>query len=384
MPDVPGDQIDGPALLPSLHRSGLQMPAALKIGLAVAQADVTFEVVAPAQASPGDAGPARGGAALLPGKTYRVRRGASGLVLSEGGQDILSATDSLEITSSPPGSGGLVFAKRRYRGSFRFIRSPGMPDRTTLINVVALEDYLYGVVPAEMSSGWPLEALKTQAVAARTYALANLGRRASLGFDLYDTVSDQVYRGFSAEKPDTTSAVDATRGQILTWQDRPIAAFFHSSSGGETDDALAVWGQDLPYIRGIKDTDPSPNAEWTAWFGPADLTRALAGMGHDVGALQDLEVEAWTPHGRARWLKASGSAGTAVVDANSLRLKLGLKSTRYKLTKEMNSWKFAGGGWGHGLGMSQWGARGYATQGESYRDILERYYSQAALTAIAN
>lgn len=379
LPALPGDQLDGPAILPNLVGSGLQIPAAIKIGLSVAQADVAFEVATAAQAGPGGAD-----LSLQPGRTYRVRRSGANLVLSEAGKDLLHSASPIEIAPSSAGTAGLVFSGRKYRGSFRFIASPSTSDKTTLINVVAPEDYLYGVVPVEMSSGWPLEALKTQAVAARTYAIANLGRRASLGFDLYDTVSDQVYKGFSVEKPDTTSAVDATRGQILTWQDRPIAAFFHSSSGGETDDALAVWGQDLPYIQGAKDLDPSPNAEWNAWFEPVDVSKALVALGHDVGNLQNLEVTTWTPHGRARWLKASGSAGSATVDANKLRLKLGLKSTRYKLTRELSSWKFAGGGWGHGLGMSQWGARAYATQGESYRDILARYYYQSALTGTAN
>ena len=219
---APGDQLDGPAVLPSLTGNGLQAPGTIKIGLAVAQADIAFEVAAQALAEPS--------VTLQPGKTYHVRCSSGSLVLSDGTADLLTAPSPLNVTASSPAA--VTYNGRRYRGLFRFIASPDTSNKATLINTVAVEDYLYGVVPVEMSSGWPTEALKTQAVAARTYALANIGRRASLGFDLYDTVSDQVYKGFSVEKADTTSAVDGTRGQVLTWQDRPIAAFFHSSSGG--------------------------------------------------------------------------------------------------------------------------------------------------------
>jgi stage II sporulation protein D len=341
--------------------------AALKIGIAVAQAAIPFELVATGQA---------GEVTLHPGRVYRVRREGTHLLLAEGNTELLRA-DTITVTST--GAAGLQSNGRRYRGTFAFIAAPETTGQSTLINLVAPEEYLYGVVPAEMASGWPEEALKAQAVAARTYAIANVGRRAALGFDLFDTVSDQVYRGFSAERADTSAAVDATRGQMLTWQDRPIAAFLHASSGGETDDAVAVWGQDLPYIRGVRDLDPSPHADWTASFDDSELQRALIAMGQDVGPVEDLAVTRWTPHGRARFLRAKGPRGQATLDGNTFRLRIGLKSTRYRLSRPGRQFRFDGGGWGHGLGMSQWGARAYATQGESYRGILERYYFQTTL-----
>ncbi|MBM3267899.1 MAG: SpoIID/LytB domain-containing protein [Candidatus Sericytochromatia bacterium] len=349
-------------------RSSAAVPAALKIGLAVAESDVAVAVHAAASA---------GDVALAPGKTYVARRAGAKIVLAEGQTEVLRADPPLEIRSDA--AVGLGFGGRRYRGSFQLIAPPGGGGGVTLINAVPPEDYLYGVLPAEMATGWLIEALKAQAVAARTYAIANLGRRAALGFDLYDTTADQVYKGFTIEKPDTNSAVDGTRGQVLTWQERPIAAFFHASSGGETDDAVAVWGQDLPYIQGVVDLDPSPHARWSASFDAGTLGSAIAALGSGVGTLQGLTVSKTTPHGRARWLEARGTAGTATVDANALRMKLGLKSTRYLLTREGAGYKFAGGGWGHGLGMSQWGARAYAQQGEGYQAILARYYADTTL-----
>ncbi len=348
--------------------AGKALPAAFKIGLSVAQAEIGIQV--------GVSTPV-GAVTLVPGKTYKARRAGSAIVLSDGATEVLRSDSPLQVQAAA--AGGLGFGSRKYRGAFALIAAPGSADKLTLINLVAPEDYLYGVLPAEMATGWPLEALKAQAVAARTYAAANVGRRAALGFDLYDTTADQVYKGFTIEQADCNSAVDGTRGQLLTWQERPIAAFFHASSGGETDDALAVWGEDLPYIQGVQDLDPSPHARWSASFEAAAVEKAFGAMGIDVGSLQSLAVSKETPHGRARWLEAGGSSGKAAVDANALRIKLGLKSTRYKLARDGARFSFTGGGWGHGLGMSQWGARAYASQGEGYRDILARYYARTTL-----
>jgi stage II sporulation protein D len=367
---MPADQLDG-GLLPAV-KGGLTGSTELKIGLSVAQGEVAFQVSALTAVGTVD---------LKPGATYRIRRSGSKLVLASNAGDLLTAPAPLTVR--PAAAGGLSFNDRRYRGAFTFIASPETSDKVTLVNQVSTEDYLYGVLPAEMATGWPLEALKSQAVAARTYALANLGRRAALGFDLFDTTADQVYKGFTSEQQDCSAAVDATRGQVLTYQEKPIAAFFHASSGGETDDAQAVWGENLPYIQGVKDLDPSPHASWTSSFTAAQLKTAISGLGQEVGDLKELTVSTYTPHGRARWLRARGSAGEATVDANKLRMRLSLKSTRYKLTASGGGFKFDGGGWGHGLGMSQWGARTYATQGQVYQDILARYYAQTTLTTLA-
>ncbi|MBM3274178.1 MAG: SpoIID/LytB domain-containing protein [Candidatus Sericytochromatia bacterium] len=367
---LPADQLDG-GLLPAV-RGGLTGSTELKIGLSVAQAEVAFQVTVLTSVGTVD---------LKPGATYRVRRSGSNLVLASNAGDLL--TDPAPLAVRPAAAGSLSFNERRYRGAFQFIAAPGTTDKLTLVNQVLTEDYLYGVLPAEMATGWPQEALKSQAVAARTYALAHLGRRAALGFDLFDTTADQVYKGFTSEKQDCSAAVDATRGQVLTYQEKPISAFFHASSGGETDDALAVWGENLPYIQGVKDLDPSPHASWTSTFTAPQVKAALSDLGQEVGDLKELTVTTYTPHGRARWLKARGSTGEATVDANKLRMKLSLKSTRYKLLAGNGSFKFDGGGWGHGLGLSQWGARTYATQGQAYQDILAKYYAQTTLTTLA-
>jgi|GEM_PF-1708108 len=270
---------------------------------------------------------------------------------------------------------------RRYGGLIEVLDAPDRPGSLTVVERVPLEDYLRGVVPAEIKASWHPEALRCQAVAARTYACANLGRRAAMGFDLMDTVSDQVYGGVGAAHPLTDEAIRATEGVVMTWQDKPIEAYFHSSSGGETDDGLAVWGLDLPYLRGTVDVDASPNASWQVEITPEALRRGLQVLGVSCGVPERLEVVTRTPHGRARWLAVTGNEGMVRVDANKLRLASGWRSTRYAVTSVAAGWRLDGGGWGHGLGMSQWGAKAFAEAGMSAPAILERYYPGARWTA---
>lgn len=355
---------------PGLLGRGMLSPAALKIGLSVGKAELVFQVAVPVAL--------QGKATLQPGRNYRITRSGNDLTLWDATIQLHKQLSPLTMTSTDPGA--FILNGRRYRGEFQAIAAPNAPDTATLINVLQTEEYLYGVVPVEMAPGWPTAALQAQAVAARTYALANVGRRADLGFDLYDTTADQVYKGMSVEKPDTTSAVDATAHQLLTWQDKPIVAFFHASSGGETDDALAVWGMDLPYIRGTKDLDPSPHANWDLTLSPGDVERFSKAAGAAVGPIKVFEITTRTPHGRAKLISVQDSSANGQFDAAKFRLAAGLKSTRFTVSRTDAGWRFQGGGWGHGLGLSQWGARAYAELGEGYRPILARYYDNTTLT----
>jgi stage II sporulation protein D len=127
--------------------------------------------------------------------------------------------------------------------------------KLTVINNVELEDYIKGVVPAEMPSGWESEAHKAQAIAARSYALANLGKRAALGFDLKDTPEDQAYGGASVETTKTNTAVEDTKGLVLTYNMKVVNAFYSASAGGQTLNTKDVWGGSLPYIRSVPSYD---------------------------------------------------------------------------------------------------------------------------------
>lgn len=152
-----------------------------------------------------------------------------------------------------PADGGFISAKNRWYRGYLIIQNKN--QKLTVINEVDLEDYIKGVVPSEMPSSWELEALKAQAIAARSYALANLGKRASLGFDLKDTPEDQAYGGASAETVKTNHAVDDTSGLVLTYNYKVVSAFYSASAGGKTVTAKEAWGNDVPYVRSVPSFD---------------------------------------------------------------------------------------------------------------------------------
>ena len=152
-----------------------------------------------------------------------------------------------------PAKDGFVNAKRKWYRGFLIIQNRN--NKLTVINDVDLESYIKGVVPAEMPSTWEAEALKAQAIAARSYALANLGKRASMGFDLKDTPEDQAYGGASAETVKTNNAVDETSNLVLTYNYKVVSAYYSASAGGQSINSKDVWGSDLPYIRSVPSYD---------------------------------------------------------------------------------------------------------------------------------
>ena len=152
-----------------------------------------------------------------------------------------------------PAKDGFVNAKRKWYRGFLIIQNRN--NKLTVINDVDLESYIKGVVPAEMPSSWEAEALKAQAIAARSYALANLGKRASMGFDLKDTPEDQAYGGASAETVKTNNAVDETSNLVLTYNYKVVSAYYSASAGGQSINSKDVWGSDLPYIRSVPSYD---------------------------------------------------------------------------------------------------------------------------------
>jgi stage II sporulation protein D len=279
----------------------------------------------------------------------------------------------------------LVFAgKRWYRGMLEL--RPGRGGGVTAVNLVDLEHYLYGVVPSEMSASWPASALMSQAVAARSYAMASVRKHASRGYDVCDTDECQVYTGAAAESAASNRAVDATRGVVLTKKGKVLAAYFHSSSGGYTENSEDVWIQKLPHIRAVPDYDQnSPHYTWYKNVPAATIESKLASRGVRVGALRALNPVSRSYSGRVREIQVVGAAGSKTISGETLRLAAGLNSTLFNLAPRGGSegspaeFAFAGRGWGHGLGLSQWGARRLAEAGYGYQQILAHYYPGSAL-----
>lgn len=288
------------------------------------------------------------------------------------------------LTIRPSGAGELALDGRRYRGALELRHKSG---GLTAVNIVPVDGYLRSVVPEEMPVDWPAEAIKAQSVAARSFALASRGRHAGEGYDLCTTTHCQLYTGTAAEKSASNAAIKATRGEVLTYGGKPIEALFHTDSGGMTENSEAVWGSHVPYLRAAKDT-PAKTMPWTKTISRADLERKLAAKGHDIGKVRSLALSPLaigraakdrTASGRVKTMTVKGTKGTATLSGTTWRSLLGLKSTLFdaKLTKDAVT--FTGYGSGHGLGISQWGAKRLAESGKSYADILHHYYTGTTL-----
>ena len=288
------------------------------------------------------------------------------------------------LTIRPSGAGELALDGRRYRGALELRHKSG---GLTAVNIVSVDDYLQSTVPEEMPTDWPAEALKAQSVAARSFSLASRGRHASEGYDLCTTTHCQLYTGIAAEKTASTAAVRATRGEVLTYGGKPIEALFHTDSGGMTENSEDVWGSHVPYLRAVRDAQIK-TLPWTKTISRADLERKLAAKGHHIGKVRSIALSPLaigraakdrTASGRVKIMTVKGTKGTATLSGTTWRSLLGLKSTLFdaKLTKDVVT--FTGYGSGHGLGISQWGAKRLAETGKSYADILHHYYTGTTL-----
>jgi stage II sporulation protein D len=285
-----------------------------------------------------------------------------------------------QIWVEPEDQDGLVWIDNAwYRGRVQLVPSG---NGVTAVNHVDLEEYLYSVVASEMPPSWPAEALKAQSVAARTYALYKRDRAANPLYDLGDTTKFQVYKGVTAETDSTRSAVASTAGQVVTYNGSLIEAVFHSSSGGHTENVEDVWSAARPYLRGVPDFDQdSPKYSWTESFSAAQLTSKLAanisGLS-GIGQITNLVPQQASPYGRIKTLRVIGQNGDRLIQGSELRQALGLQSTRFELQpaqlKDNGNFVLRGYGFGHGIGMSQYGAKGMAQQGRGYQEILTHYY----------
>lgn len=278
-------------------------------------------------------------------------------------------------------TGAPVFAcnGKLYRGSL-WLKTGN--NGLSAINIVELEDYLLSVVPSEMPSSWPDEALKAQAIAARSYAMANIGKHAKDGYDVQSTVYDQVYSGVGSETETTNKAVAETEGMVLKHKGQVISAFFHSTSGGATEQAENVWGKSLPFVKSVPDYDDlSPHFSWQRQFKVAELGAALArNTLTDVGKLLSLTVVSRSSTQRLLSIELCGTRSTQLINGETLRHPLHLPSTIFNVTCDNGSYTFSGRGFGHGVGLSQWGAKALAEFGYNAAQILAYYYKDVSLT----
>jgi stage II sporulation protein D len=247
------------------------------------------------------------------------------------------------------------------------------------VDVVPLEVYVERTVASEIYPSWPMDALKAQAVVARTYALHERARNANLAYDVESSVVSQRYRE-GAVPARIRRAVAETRAEFLEYRGAPILAAFHASAGGRTASAEEVWGQPLAYLQAVSSPDDdSPDYFWSFEIARGDLLDALRSRGFPVGGGRPIEVAERSASGRVTRVRV----GDAEVTGREFRRALGgraLRSTKFEVrVSDRDVVRFLGSGSGHGVGLCQWGARALADSGESYREILEHYYPGSRL-----
>lgn len=263
-----------------------------------------------------------------------------------------------------------------------------------VVNHVDLEKYVAGLLNSEMNASWNLEALKAQAVAARTYALFQMKEGSSPRFrglrppfDLDSTEKDQVYEGAHKERYRALRAVEETRGQVLAYQGHPIKAFYHSTCGGYTESPERVWGAHYPYMKPVRCgfCDSSPRFNWSCDLRSAALEANLRKAGLLSGRLQSIRV-VQRSRGRVERVEIRGDGGPKTVRyATGARLRelagaALVRSTDFTVSRSSDKIVFVGHGSGHGVGMCQWGAKVMGERGNTYAQILARYYPEANLT----
>lgn len=272
-----------------------------------------------------------------------------------------------------------------------FVYVDGRPYRGTIeiaegraglmvINELNLESYVAGIIKNEVSTKWPTDAIKTQAVVARTYAVFNREKRAKSKYHLEGTVMGQVYGGAASEDPAAKRAVMETAGEILTFAGEPALTVYHSNAGGMTEASHEVWANDYPYLRSVKSPfdEEAPQYNWELPVQAEAFAVYLRKAGNRIGTPVEVEVIDRTPSGRVKAAVVRDSEGVFInISGEDLRKAVGysgLKSTIFEVSMTGDIFVFKGRGSGHGVGLSQWGAKGMAEEGDSYREILKHYY----------
>ena len=273
-----------------------------------------------------------------------------------------------------------------YRGTAEIIRGE---KGLLVVNELPLEEYLVGLINCEISSAWPIEAVKAQAVIARTYALNRKEARRTALYQLESSVIDQVYDGCEIEDSRARRAVSDTAGEVLTYDGAIIQAFYHSSCGGRTESSENVWGKRLPYLSGV-DCEYcllSPSSAWEQKISLQDIEKKMKIAGYLVSGVTDIRAGQRNNRGRLKNIVIVSTRGEMTVPAVQFRKAMGyavVKSTNFTVKVVNGEASFSGVGNGHGVGLCQWGAKQRALAGFGYAEILSYYYPGTKLTKFSD
>jgi len=283
--------------------------------------------------------------------------------------------------------GSLIYLDgRSFRGAVDIIKKDNM--KLAAINRITLEEYLYGVLYNEVSHRWPMEAIKAQGITARTFALYQARQNKLQDYDLTNDIYSQVYSGATSEKWATTRAVKLTLGKVLTYKGDIFPTYYHATCGGKTEDASNLWNIDIAPLKGSECglCKESPHYKWIKNIPLSDIEKKLGENGYKIGKIRSFTVLARNKSGRVDKIEIKDDSDVScMITGKDFRRMMGpndLRSTNFEPSISNDKLILSGIGWGHGAGMCQWGAKGYAGHGKSAEEILKIYYPGAEVTTI--
>lgn len=375
------------------------------------------------------------------GRQIVLPQGKYFLHIKDGMLDLNEQNLGRSIRLENKNSGSLAVNKKNYQGS---ITAEVAEDKLLIVDEIELEEYLRQVLPGKVMPIWPDEAIKAQAVAARTYAAYMLEQGRGLPFDISANDRELVYQGTDKQNVQISQLIEKTKGEILTYHNKPILAVTTSSSGGVTESAAAAWGSDLPYLQSVTDYDRDcPDFDWEYKISPVLFQTLIEQYGYTVGKINSIQLSPFdmpgsdrTASGRVKFIVVAGDHGSCQISGFELMKILSLNSNFFAVNistplpdnlevpienyygmeigrkdidikvgdNESNIWQnvnakyhllsggkdekiiFTGHGRGSGLGLSTWGAKGMADASPScsYRDILKHYYPSSTVKRINN
>lgn len=348
--------------------------------------------------------------AAAPGETIRVAILKNASIVTVDGEGIIATRENGDaVALNPPvmirparngiAVDGTIFRRLTFSAAsaitingklYRGIAEASLGEKGVLVvNELALEDYLVGLINCEISSAWPIEAVKAQAVIARTYALNRKQARRTSLYHLESSVIDQVYDGCEIEDSRARRGVSDTAGEVLTYGGAIIQAFYHSNCGGRTESAENVWGAKIPYLTGVDCAYCllTPSTAWEQKILLRDIEEKLKNAGYKLSTVSDIRLGQRNSRGRLTNVVIVTSRDEILLTGDQFRKAVGygvIKSTNFSLKIINGVANFSGLGNGHGVGLCQWGAKQRALDGFGYAEILSYYYPGTELTKLSD
>ncbi len=292
--------------------------------------------------------------------------------------------DAEKIIVMPHKDGKIFMNGRYFRGDLVISKRE---KNLYVINILDIDDYLRGVLYHEVSPEWPIEVLKAQAIVARTFALYQSTANKTKDYDLTSDTFSQMYGGLASERVKTNLAVSLTKGKVLTYNYKVFPAYYHATCAGSTEDASVLWNIDIPPLKGVRCNfcNDSPHLKWDAVFDLKDIEKKLNDNSFNIKDITDINIVSYTPSGRVNMLIIKSGEEEFRISAKQLRQTLGstiIRSTNFSVKVDKDSAIFKGLGWGHGVGMCQWGANFMAQYGSKADEILKFYYPETEIVDI--